>query len=73
MVKGVINAERMSHEMEAVVDMYEEMGLSSTMAAAAKEKLEWCSKMNLREHFVGDSPDSLEEILDILEEKTLTA
>ncbi len=73
MTKGIINAERMSEEMEAVVDMYAEMGLSSTMAAAAKEKLEWCSKMNLREHFVGDSPDSLDEILDIIEEKTLAS
>jgi 3-hydroxyisobutyrate dehydrogenase-like beta-hydroxyacid dehydrogenase len=70
MAKGVINAGRMSHEMEAVVDTFTEMGLPSVMASAAREKLEWCNRMNLNEHFGGDMPDSLEEILDIIEEKS---
>ena len=70
MAKGVINAGRMSHEMEAVVDTFTEMGLPSVMASAAREKLEWCNRMNLNEHFGGDMPESLNEILDIIEAKS---
>ena len=70
MAKGVINAGRMSHEMEAVVDTFTEMGLPSVMASATREKLEWCNRMNLNEHFGGDMPDSLQEILDIIEVKS---
>lgn len=70
MVKGVVNAERMSHEMEEVIETYAEMGLPSVMSAATREKLKWCSHMNLAEHFGGDIPDSLEEVLDIMEEKS---
>jgi 3-hydroxyisobutyrate dehydrogenase-like beta-hydroxyacid dehydrogenase len=70
MGKGVVNAERMSHEMEAVVDTYTEMGIPSIMASAAQEKLEWCSQMNLDEYFGGEIPESLDEILDILTERS---
>jgi len=69
MTKGVINAERMSDEMAAVVDTYTEMGLPASMSAATREKLIWCSEMKLAEHFDGDVPDSLDEILDIIAEK----
>ena len=70
MGKGVVNAERMSHEMEAVVDTYNEMGVPSIMASAAREKLEWCSQMNLDDYFGGEIPESLDEILDILTERS---
>lgn len=70
MVKGVVNAERMSHEMEEVIETYSEMGLPSVMSSATREKLKWCSQMNLAEHFGGDIPESLEEVLDIMEEKS---
>jgi 3-hydroxyisobutyrate dehydrogenase-like beta-hydroxyacid dehydrogenase len=70
MGKGVVNAGRMSHEMEAVVDTYTEMGIPSIMASAAQEKLEWCSQMNLDEYFGGEIPESLDEILDILTERS---
>jgi len=69
MGKGAANAERMSHEMEAVVDTHNEMGISSIMASAAQEKLEWCSQMNLGEYFGGEIPESLDELLDILTER----
>ncbi len=69
MGKGVVNAERMSHEMEAVVETFTEMGLPSIMASAAQEKLEWCSQMNLDEFFGGEIPESLDEILDIISER----
>ena len=69
MAKGVISAERMSHEMEAVVDTLTEMGLPSVMASATREKLKWCSRMELGKHFGGEMPDSLDEVLDIMAEK----
>ncbi len=70
MAKGVINAERMSHEMEEVIETYTEMGLLSTMSSATREKLQWCSQMKLAAHFDGDMPDSLDEILDVIEAKS---
>ena len=70
MAKGVINAERMSHEMEEVIATYAEMGLPATMSAATREKLKWCSEMKLADHFGGDMPDSLDEILDVMEERS---
>jgi 3-hydroxyisobutyrate dehydrogenase-like beta-hydroxyacid dehydrogenase len=69
MAKGVISAEQMSHEMEAVMDTYKEMGLNPVMSSATREKLKWCSQMKLDEHFGGKMPDSLDEILDIMENK----
>lgn len=70
MAKGVINAERMSHEMEEVVETYAEMGIPSVMSSATREKLKWCSRMELADHFGGDMPDSLNEILDAMDERT---
>lgn len=70
MTKGVINAERMSHEMEAVVDTFAEMGLPAVMASATREKLKWCSRMNLADHFAGEMPGSLDEVLTAMEEKS---
>lgn len=70
MAKGVINAERMSHEMEEVVETYAEMGIPSVMSLATREKLKWCSRMELADHFGGDMPDSLNEILDAMDERT---
>jgi len=70
MAKGVINAERMSHEMAEVIETYTEMGLSSVMSSATMEKLKWCSQMELVDHFGGDMPESLNEILDVMDERT---
>ncbi len=66
LAKGVISAERMSHEMEAVVATLDEMGLPAVMAAATRDKLKWCSGLRLDEHFAGEMPDSLDEILDAI-------
>ena len=70
MAKGVINAERMSHEMAEVIDTYAEMELPSVMSSATREKLKWCSQMKLADYFGGDMPDSLNEILDVMDERT---
>jgi len=69
MAKGVISAERMSHEMDAVVATLTEMGLPAVMASATREKLKWCSRMELDKHFGAEMPDSLDEILAVMEEK----
>lgn len=66
LAKGVISAERMSHEMEAVVQTLVEMGAPATMSAATRDTLHWCSGLDLAEHFNYELPGSLEEILDAL-------
>lgn len=69
MAKGVISAERMSHEMEAVVETLDEMGLPSVMASATKDKLGWCAQMGLADHFGHEMVDSLNVILDAMDER----
>jgi 3-hydroxyisobutyrate dehydrogenase-like beta-hydroxyacid dehydrogenase len=64
--KGVVNAERMSHEMEAVVETLTDLGVPSTMASAARETLQWCSELGLAEHFGHQMPDSTEDILNAI-------
>jgi 3-hydroxyisobutyrate dehydrogenase-like beta-hydroxyacid dehydrogenase len=66
LAKGVISAERMTHEMEAVVQTLAEMGVPATMSAATRVTLRRCSDLGLAEHFKHETPDSLEEILDAL-------
>lgn len=66
MAKGVISSERMSHEMSAVIDTLTEMKLPAVMASATREKLQWCSRLDLVEEFGGEMPDSLNEILDAM-------
>lgn len=64
--KGVISAERMSHEMEAVVQTLVEMEAPSTMSVATRDTLKWCSGLKLAELFNHEMPGSLEEILEAL-------
>lgn len=69
LAKGVISAERMAHEMEAVISTLAEMGMPAGMASATREKLMWCSEMMLAEHFGGEMPASISEILVAIELK----
>jgi 3-hydroxyisobutyrate dehydrogenase-like beta-hydroxyacid dehydrogenase len=69
LAKGVISAERMAHEMEAVISTLAEMGMPADMAAATRDKLTWCSRMRLDEHFGGEMPGSIGEILAAIELK----
>ena len=70
LTKGVINAKRMSHEMEAVVETLTDLGVPSTMASAARETLQWCSELELAEYFDHEMPASIEDVLDGLAAKT---
>jgi 3-hydroxyisobutyrate dehydrogenase-like beta-hydroxyacid dehydrogenase len=63
MTKGIVNAERMAHEMEEVIATLEELGVPSGMSRSSREKLLWCAGFGLRERFGGDLPSTLEEVL----------
>ena len=67
MTKGVVNAERMAHEMEEVIATLEGMGVPAGMSRAAMEKLLWCAGFGLRERFGGELPSTLTEVLQAME------
>ncbi|TSA48568.1 MAG: NAD(P)-dependent oxidoreductase [Deltaproteobacteria bacterium] len=67
MTKGVVNAERMAHEMEEVIATLEEMDLPAGMSRAAMEKLLWCAGFCLRERYGGELPKTLAEVLRAME------
>lgn len=68
MTKGVVNAERMAHEMEEVIATLDALGAPAEMSRAAREKLRWCAGLGLRERFGGEVPATLEEVLTALDE-----
>ena len=72
LAKGVISAERMSHEMEAVVQTLNELGSPATMSLATRDTLRWCSNLELAKYFTHEMPNSLEEILGALTADTRT-
>jgi 3-hydroxyisobutyrate dehydrogenase-like beta-hydroxyacid dehydrogenase len=67
MTKGVVNAERMAHEMEEVIATLEGMDLPAGMSRAAMEKLLWCTGFGLRERYGGELPKTLAEVLRAME------
>jgi len=67
--KGVVNANRMAHEMEDVIQTMNDIGIPAIMAPAAMEKLNRCADMGLKEYFGNEMPESLNEILDVMERK----
>lgn len=69
LTKGVANAERMAHEMEEVVQTLEGLDVPATMTQATKEKLIWCSRLGLKEHFGGELPETINEVLEVIEKK----
>lgn len=69
MGKGVVNAERMAHEMEEVVQTLKDIDVSSVMSLATQEKLQWCMGLGLKAHFGAEMSTSLDEILDAIEMK----
>ncbi|MCG6931962.1 MAG: DUF1932 domain-containing protein [Desulfofustis sp.] len=66
LAKGVIGAERMHHEMEAVVQTLKEMGSPSLMSEATRETLQWCSTLGLDKRFGYEMPEAIEDILEVL-------
>lgn len=70
LTKGVVNAERMAHEMEDVIETLETMGVPAEMSRASREKLLWCAGFNLRERYGGELPGTLKEVLQAMEDGT---
>jgi len=68
--KGAVNADRMAHEMEDVLETLKDLGVPGTMTEATRSKLQWCSGLGLKEHFKGEIPETLEEVLEAIEQKT---
>lgn len=69
MGKGVINAERMAHEMQEVVQTLKDIDVSSVMSFATQEKLKWCAGLGLKAHFGAEMRAPLDDILDAIEMK----
>lgn len=67
MTKGVVNAERMAHEMEEVIATLQGMDAPAGMSRAAMEKLHWCAGFSLRERYGGELPKTLAEVLRAME------
>ncbi len=67
MTKGVVNAERMAHEMEEVIATLEELGVPAGMSRASRETLLRCAGLGLRGHFGGELPSTLAEVLRAME------
>ena len=67
MTKGVVNAERIAHEMKEVIATLEGIGAPAGMSRAAMEKLLWCAGFGLRERYGGELPKTLEEVLQTME------
>lgn len=67
--KGVVNAGRMTHEMEAVIQTLADMNVPALMSRSTRDKLQWCHDLGLREHFGGEMPKNLETVLAAIEQK----
>jgi 3-hydroxyisobutyrate dehydrogenase-like beta-hydroxyacid dehydrogenase len=67
MTKGVVNAERMAHEMEEVIATLEDLGVPAEMSRASRETLLWCAGFDLRRSFGGELPSTLAEVLGAME------
>jgi hypothetical protein len=67
--RGVIHSERREHEMEEVIATLKALGVNSIMSEASKAKLNWCTKLGLKEYFQGVPPKDFHEILAALDQR----
>ena len=67
--KGVANAKRMAHEMEDVIQTMKGIDVPAIMVPAAMERLNRCAGLGLKEYYGNEMPESLNEILDVMERK----
>ena len=66
--RGVIHSERREHEMDEVIKTLEAINADAIMSKATKIKLNWCTKLGLREYFKGVPPKDFHEIFPALDE-----
>lgn len=59
----VVHAARRSHEMQNAADMLREAGVSSIMAEASKQKLEWLESVGAKSRFADNVPDTWRQII----------
>jgi len=59
-------------EMEQVVRTLEEIGIEPLIARATLARLQWgVSEVRLKEHFADGSPESYQQVLDVIEQTAL--
>lgn len=66
--RGVIHSERREHEMDEVIATLETINVDGIMSKATKAKLNWCTKLGLKEHFKGVPPQNFHEIFEALDD-----
>ena len=65
--RGVIHSERREHEMDEVIATLDTIDVDAIMSKASKSKLNWCTKLGLKEYFKGVPPQDFHEILAALD------
>ena len=60
----VVHAKRRAEEIEAIIQMLEDMELDNTMSVATTKKLHWAHNLGLKEKFNNTVPESMEETVD---------
>ena len=63
-------AERRADELGASAELLAAAGVDPLVTKAARERLRRLGELDLRSHFAGRRPDSIEEVLDLLDELT---
>jgi 3-hydroxyisobutyrate dehydrogenase-like beta-hydroxyacid dehydrogenase len=66
--RGVIHSERREHEMDEVIATLSAIDVNGIMSQATKAKLNWCTKLGLKEHFKGVPPEDFNQIFAALDE-----
>ncbi|WP_053365772.1 NAD(P)-binding domain-containing protein [Bacillus sp. FJAT-27245] len=62
---NAIHAERRAIELNGSIEMLSEMELDSRMTCSARDKLEYFSKLNLKEKLNGDKPSNWKDVLKL--------
>lgn len=62
------HARRRADEMESVADTVGELGLEPFMSAGAACRLDWASRIGLKDRFSAAMPETLEEFLEAVDE-----
>ena len=67
--RGLLHADRRSHELSAAADMLEADGLSAVVCRAGAEKLAEIGALNIRDHMPGYCPKDWKEAIEILKKE----
>lgn len=67
--RGILHADRRSHELSAAADMLEADGLSAVVCRAGAEKLAEIGALNIRDRMPGYCPKDWKETIEILKKE----